>query len=104
MSIDSELTNPSCPIHESLIRDILMMGGERQLVLMLMVISGVFIVSLAKLWAAVIGATLWVMGQWILAKAAQYDPQLSKTGLRSLRYKKYYVSQATPFAPLRKAV
>lgn len=94
---DSQQT-PNTPIHESLNRPILLMGGERQLVLMLMVIAGVFIISLAKVWSAVIGVALWLVGHWALSKAATYDPQLSKTGPRSLRYRAYYPPSATPFA------
>lgn len=93
--------DPSCEIHESLNRPILFLGGERQLVLMLMVIAGVFIISLAKIWTAVIGIALWVLGQWALSKAAKFDPQLSKTGPRSLRYRRYYPARATPFAKIR---
>jgi len=89
------------PIHESLNRPILLMGGERNFVLMLAVIAGVFILSLAKLWAAVAGLVLWTVGQWTLARAAAYDAQLSKTGLRSLRYRRYYPAQATPFGRTR---
>lgn len=90
--------DPGTPIHEALNRPILLMGGERQLVLMLMVIAGVFIISLANIWCAILGVTLWVIGQWALSKAATYDPQLSKTGPRSLRYRSYYPPSATPFA------
>ena len=93
--------DPSCEIHESLNRPILLLGGERQLVLFLMVIAGVFIISLAKIWAAVLGITIWVLGQWGLSKAASFDPQLSKTGRRSLNYRPHYPAQATPFAPER---
>ncbi len=89
---------PLTPIHESLNRPILLLGGERQLVLMLMVIAGVFIISLANIWCAVLGIFLWLVGQWALSKAATYDPQLSKTGPRSLRYRAYYPPSATPFA------
>lgn len=89
---------PLTPIHESLNRPILLLGGERQLVLMLMVIAGVFIISLANIWCAVLGISLWLVGQWALSKAATYDPQLSKTGPRSLRYRAYYPPSATPFA------
>jgi type IV secretory pathway TrbD component len=89
------------PIHESLNRPILLMGGERNLVLMLAVIAGVFILSLAKLWAAIAGLFLWTVGQWTLARAASYDPLLSKTGPRSLRYRRYYPARATPFGRLR---
>ena len=88
-------------IHQALHQPILVMGGERNLVLMLGVIAGVFIFSLAQLWAAVIGVLLWVFGQWGLAQLAKYDPMLSKTGKRHMKYKKYYPASATPFAPNR---
>ncbi|HQT82019.1 MAG TPA: conjugal transfer protein TrbD [Ferrovaceae bacterium] len=91
----------STPIHDSLNRPILLMGGERNLVLMLAVIAGVFIFSLAHVWAAVMGVTMWMIGQWALSRAATYDPQLSQTGIRSMKYKRYYPAQATPFAPQR---
>lgn len=78
-----------------------MMGGERNLVLMLAVVAGVFIFSLAHAWAAAIGIAMWLIGQWALSRAAAYDSQLSMTGARSLKYKRYYPAQATPFAPLR---
>ena len=91
----------NAPIHESLNRPILIMGGERNLVMMLAVIACVFILSLAKLWAAIVGLILWTVGQWTLARAAAYDAQLSKTGPRSLRYRRYYAAQATPFARMR---
>ncbi len=89
------------PIHEALNRPILMLGGERNLVLMLLIVAGVFIFSLAKLWAAAVGISLWVVGQWALSRAASYDDQLSKTGPRSLKYRRYYPAQATPFAKQR---
>jgi len=79
----------------------LMMGGERQLVLMLGVTAGVFIFSLAQLWAAIIGIVIWVGGQYFLSRAADYDTQLSKVGPRHLKYKRQYLSSATPFAPNR---
>ena len=91
----------STPIHDSLNRPILMMGGERNLVLMLAVIAGVFIFSLAHVWAAIMGVAMWVLGQWGLSRAAAYDPQLSQTGIRAMKYKRYYPAQATPFAAQR---
>lgn len=89
------------PIHESLNRPILMMGGERNLVLMLAILAGMFIFSLAKLWAAAIGITLWVTGQWALSRAAAYDPQLSKTGTRLMKYRRFYTARATAYAKIR---
>ena len=88
----------SVPIHQSLLRPLLVMGGERQLVLMLGVISGVMIISLAQLWSAILGISMWVIGQYFLSRAAEYDADLSKTGIRHLRYKKHYPAASTPFA------
>ena len=88
-------------IHQALHQPILVMGGERKLVAFLAVIAGVFIISLAQLWAAVFGVLLWVFGQWGLAQLAKFDPLFSKTGLRHMKYKKYYPASATPFAPNR---
>ena len=89
------------PFHTALHRPLLVLGGERNLVLMLGVIAGVFIFSLAQVWAALVGILLWVVGQWGLAQAAKFDPLLSKTGARHVRYAKYYPAQATPFARCR---
>ncbi len=91
----------SVPIHASLNRPMLMLGGERQLVLMLGVTAGVFIFSLAQLWAAIVGIVIWVSGQYFLSRAADYDTQLSKIGPRHLKYKRQYLSGATPFSPNR---
>ena len=92
------------PLYTALNRPILVMGGERNLVLMLGVIAGVFIFSLAQVWAAVLGLVLWVTGQWALALAAKYDPHLSQTGIRHLRYARFYPAAASPFAPDREVV
>lgn len=88
-------------LHESLNRPRLLIGGERNLVLMLGVVVGVFVFSLHQLWAAVVGVLLWLIGYWALTAAAKYDPMLSKTGARHLRLRAYYPARSTPFAPRR---
>ncbi len=92
----------SVPLHQSLLRPMLLLGAERELILALGVIAGVFIVSLFQLWAAIFGVVLWSVGAWALARAANFDPQLSKTFTRSLKYSKLYKGSATPFAAPRK--
>lgn len=91
----------SVPIHQALFRPILLLGAERELILALGIVAGVFIVSLFQLWAAIFGLVLWAVGAWVLTRAASFDPQLSRTFGRSLRYRKLYKSAATPFAPPR---
>ena len=99
---DDSGSDLSVPLHQSLLRPMLLMGAERELILALGVIAGVFIVSLFQLWAAIFGVALWLVGAWVLTRAANFDPQLSKTFTRSLKYKKLYKSGATPFASPRK--
>lgn len=91
----------SVPIHSSLNRPILVMGGERKLVLMLGVIAGVFIISLAQIWSAILGLVIWVTGQYFLSRAAGYDTQLSQVAPRHFKYRRQYLSGATPFAKQR---
>jgi type IV secretion system protein VirB3 len=92
----------SVPLHQSMLRPMLLLGAERELILALGIVAGVFIVSLFQLWAAIFGLILWAVGAWVLTRAANFDPQLSKTFGRSLRYRKLYKSAATPFASPRK--
>lgn len=91
----------SVPLHQSMLRPMLLLGAERELILALGIVAGVFIVSLFQLWAAMFGLVLWAVGAWVLTRAASFDPQLSKTFGRSLRYRKLYKSAATPFAAPR---
>ena len=84
-----------------MLRPMLLLGAERELILALGIVAGVFIVSLFQLWAAIFGLVLWAVGAWVLTRAASFDPQLSKTFGRSLRYRKLYKSAATQFASPR---
>lgn len=96
-----EREDPGTVIHRSLTRPILMLGAEREFVLLLGILSGIFILSIAKLWSVIAGVVIWLVGMFFLTRAGQTDPQLSKVGVRSLRYKRSYSADATPFAPRR---
>ncbi|GAB1394112.1 conjugal transfer protein TrbD [Rhodocyclaceae bacterium] len=93
-----ETEDNSIPLHRALTRPMLMLGAEREFVLMLGVLAGIFIFSLAQLWAAIVGVAIWLVGMFFLTRAGRYDPQLSKTGIRSLRFKRFYPADATPHA------
>lgn len=95
--MDNETAN-AIPLHRALVRPMLMLGGEREFVLMLVVLCGIFIFSLAHIWSAVLGVVFWLIGMFFLTRAGRYDPQLSKTGVRSLRYRRFYPAVSTPFA------
>lgn len=88
------------PVHRSLVRPLLMLGGERELVLMLAMIAGIFILSLFQLWAAIAGVLIWMVGMFFLQRMGERDPKLSKVFFRSLMYsrKRYIPASSTPFA------
>jgi len=88
------------PVHRSLIRPMLVMGGERELVMMTGMFAGIFIVSFFQVWAFVTGVLIWFVGIFFLQRMGEKDALLSKVFIRSLRYSRKSVipASATPFA------
>ena len=94
----------AAPIHESLNRPLLLLGGERQWMILLGLLCGIFGFVLMHWWSFVLGVVLWFAGRAPLVHAAKADPQLSKTARRFLKYKTFYPAAATPFAGLKEKV
>lgn len=87
----------STPIHRSLTRPNLFMGGDRELVMF----SGLLAFALvftAQTWAATAyGVVLWFCGLGLLRLMAKYDHQMRHVYLRHRQYKRYYPARSTPF-------
>lgn len=73
------------------------MGGERELMLFSMLMTGILIVSAMNLVAAIIGVCIWFTSLYILRKMAKVDPILSQIYARQIKYKKYYSPYSKPF-------
>ncbi len=82
------------PIHLSLMRPILLMGGERELVLLAAIIAAVLVLSLERLIFTVIGVVFWSLSLAALQRAAKADPQFSRVYVRHARYRAYYAAQS----------
>jgi type IV secretion system protein VirB3 len=82
------------PVHLSLIRPILLMGAERELVLSSGIIAAVLVMSLERLVFTVTGVLFWTMSLAALQRAAKADPQFSRVYLRHVRYRAYYAAQS----------
>ncbi len=82
------------PIHESGNRPHLVLGGDRELVLisMLVVVSLAF--SLATVWGVGRAALLWVTAMWALQRMAKADPLLRQVYVRHIRYRPYYPAKS----------
>jgi type IV secretion system protein VirB3 len=82
------------PIHLSLIRPILLMGAERELVLISGILAAVLVMSLARLLFTIIGVVFWALSLGALQRAAKADPQFTRVYLRHTRYRGYYPAQS----------
>jgi type IV secretory pathway TrbD component len=82
------------PIHTSLIRPILLMGAERELVLISAIIAAILVMSLERLLFAVVGVVFWALSLAALQRAAKSDPQFSRVYLRHTHYRAYYAAQS----------
>jgi type IV secretion system protein VirB3 len=95
------------PIHASLMRPILLMGAERELLLISAIIAAVLVLSLQQLLFTVVGVVFWCLSLAALQRAAKTDPQFSRVYLRHARYRGYYAAQSHPGArvsPIRESL
>ncbi len=73
------------------------MGGERELVMFSMLISGGLIVSALNLPSVVVGVTIWAIAIVLLRRMAKADPYMSAVYMRQLKYVAFYPSRSTPY-------
>ena len=81
-------------VHSSLMRPILLMGAERELVLISAIIAAVLVLSLERLTFTVVGIVFWSLSLAVLQRAAKVDPQFSGVYRRHARYRAYYAAQS----------
>ncbi|WP_435896246.1 conjugal transfer protein TrbD (plasmid) [Bartonella heixiaziensis] len=84
-------------LFRSLHRPQQIMGGERELMLFSMLLTGILIVSAMNIVAATIGLCIWVVCLYVLRRMAKFDPILSRIYIRQLRYRGYYAPFSRPF-------
>jgi type IV secretion system protein VirB3 len=85
------------PLHRALYRPNLILGGERELVLITAIICGGVAVSGLNLVSAAIGVAVWLIAIALLRMMAKADPRMSKVYLRHLRFAAYYPPRSRPF-------
>ena len=87
----------SIPIHASLNRHNLFMGGDRELVMFSGLLAAALIFSAQEWMASVYGVLLWIGSLFVLRLMAKADPQLRPVYLRRRLYRRYYPARSTPF-------
>jgi type IV secretion system protein VirB3 len=77
------------PIHRALHRPNLILGGEREPVLIIAIVCAGVVVSALNLVAIGIGGLVWLTAALFLRMMAKADPYMSKIYLRQLRFPAY---------------
>ncbi|EGA8561847.1 TPA: conjugal transfer protein TrbD [Campylobacter coli] len=85
-------------IYSALNKPNLIFGADRELILMVGVISFALIFTGATLITSVIGIALFFVCGLLLRLMAKSDPLMRQIFIRQNKYKKFYYPQSTPFS------
>lgn len=85
------------PIHRVLWRFKLLLGGERELVLMVSVVSVALPFIGMNMVAFAVGASLWLLAMPALRLLAKIDPQFSQVYRRHIKYRRHYPGRSRPY-------
>ncbi len=80
-------------MRQSLLRPLLLMGGERELVFGSGLIAAMLIFSMGDLKLAAIGVAFWLFSLFVFQRMAKADPQLLRVYVRHVNKKIYYPAQ-----------
>lgn len=93
-------TRPSTtPIYQALARPNLFMGGDREMVLGVILVFGSIVVIGATVQpiASVIAAAVIMLSLWGLRLSAKADPRMRQKYFRSVKYRAIYRAHSRPF-------
>ncbi|SEW28508.1 conjugal transfer protein TrbD [Luteibacter sp. 329MFSha] len=85
------------PIRRAGNRDNLLLGGDRELVMVSGLLAGALIFSAQEVKAATFGVAVWFAALQAFRLMAKADPKMRYVYLRQRLYKKYYPPRSTPF-------
>ena len=85
------------PIRRAGNRDNLVLGGDREMVMLTGLLAGALVFSAQELKATVFGIAMWVVAVQVFRLMAKADPKMRFVYLRRRRYKAYYAPRSTPF-------
>jgi len=77
-------------IHQSCNRHNLLLGCDRELVLLSALLSAMLIFSLVTWWGVVAGLALWIASIAVLSRMGKADPMLRQVYVRHIKYRTFY--------------
>ena len=81
-------------IHQSANRPNQLLGGDRELVLVTIMITGGLAFSLATWWGIGLAAVLWIGSMGALQRMGKADPLLRPVYLRHIQYRDFYPAKS----------
>lgn len=82
------------PFHQSANRPHLLLGGDRELVLISGVLAAILIFAVMAWWSIIAGIVLWLVAVAVLARMGKADPLLRHVYLRHVRYWAFYPAKS----------
>lgn len=93
-SVSSLQTNR---IHRALSRPNLLMGADRELVLVTGLAAIILIFVVLTVYSVLIGIAIWAAILGLLRRMGKADPMMRRIYLRHLRYRPHYRATSTPW-------
>ena len=84
-------------IHRALSRPNLLLGADRELVLVTGLATVILIFVVLTVYSALIGLALWILAIGVLRRMAKADPLMRKVYIRHMRYRWTYRPTSTPW-------
>lgn len=84
-------------IHRALSRPNLLLGADRELVLLIALAAVILIFVVLTWYAAIFGAGIWLMAVGLLRMMAKSDPLMRRVYLRHISFRPYYRATSTPW-------
>jgi type IV secretion system protein TrbD len=81
-------------IHQSVNRPNLVLGGDRELVLVTIMVSFSLAFSLASWWGVILSVVFWIAAMAALQRMGKADPLLRHVYLRHVRYRGFYAAKS----------
>ncbi|MBP1884961.1 conjugal transfer protein TrbD [Sinorhizobium mexicanum] len=84
-------------IHRALSRPNLLMGADRELVLLTGLAAVILIFVVLMIYSALFGIAVWIIIIGLLRMMAKSDPLMRQVYIRHISYKPYYKATSSPW-------
>jgi len=84
-------------IHRALSRPNLLMGADRELVLITGLAAIILIFVVLTIYSAIFGVAIWIVIVGALRTMAKADPMMRKVYARHMRYRPHYLPTSAPW-------